>query len=364
MQKQAASDYSSPRRLLKTAVFVSLVSLIAGCSSITWNWPEEPGEQPVSEDAVTVEPSAAAEDSTKAATRPAKKTRSSRPAAPQPPSDPHVAIVLSNDIPAYQGVADELVKRLIDTDYSLHQLDGSFATAEAVFSDIDARATPYIVAIGFNAARLASQLSDSPVIFCQVFNFQRSDFHPDRVRGVSAIPPLALQLQAWKELDPTLKSVGAILGDGHDDLISAAQEATDNESVQLHHRTARSDRETLYLFKRLAPQIDGFWLFPDNRVLSPTVIDQISMYAARHSIQLTVFLPSMLKLGAVMSASSIQSDIADTVLKVLERMRLKDIENVPTITQLSEVDIRINTLAANRFGLLVPADYDRRISAR
>lgn len=359
MRHEPVIDRIAVTRTLRLLIPGVFAIALTGCAGWLTQW-EEP--QPAAEEPVAEQP--AAEPAPAAAQpvpKPAPKVKH-KPAPPPP--EPDIAIVLSDDIPAYVGVARELERLLEGEDYSLHKLDGSFPTAEAIFGDIDATDTPFIIAIGFNAAKLASQLSDAPVIFCQVFNFQKTDFHPDRVRGVSAIPPLDLQLQAWKELDPNLKSVGAILGEGHNELLAAAEEAAAKESIDLYHRVARSDRETLYLFKRLAPSIDGFWLFPDNRVLSPAVIDQMSLFASRHRIQLTVFIPSMLKLGAVMSAGSVEADIAQTVLSVLKRASTKGMSTVPNITRLSDIEIRFNDDAATRFGLTVPGDNEQHLSAR
>ncbi len=361
MRHKPVIDWTAVWRTLRLLIPGVFAVVLTGCAGwlTQWEEPHPAAEEPVAEQPAAEPAPAAAQP----APKPARKAER-KPAPPPPPPEPNIAIVLSDDIPAYLGVARELERLLEGEDYSLHKLDGSFPTAEAIFDEIDATDTPYIIAIGFNAAMLASQLSDAPVIFCQVFNFQKTDFHPDRVRGVSAIPPLDLQLQAWKELDPSLKSVGAILGDGHHALLAAAEDAATKESIDLYHRVARSDRETLYLFKRLAPSIDGFWLFPDNRVLSPTVIDQMSLVASRHRIQVTVFIPSMLKLGAVMSARSVDADIAQTVLAVLKRASTKGIASVPNITLLSDIEIRFSEGAATRFGLTVPVDNKDHMSAR
>ncbi len=359
MRHEPVIDRSAVPRTLRLLIPGVFAIALTGCAGWLTQW-EEP--RPAAEEPVAEQPAA---EPAPAPVQPVPKpapTAKRKPAPPPP--EPDIAIVLSDDIPPYVGVARELERLLEGEDYSLHKLDGSFPTAEAIFDEIEATDTPYVIAIGFNAARLASQLSDAPVIFCQVFNFQKTDFHPDRVRGISAVPPLDLQLQAWKELDPNLKSVGAILGEGHHELIAAAGDAAAKESMDLHYRVARSDRETLYLFKRLAASIDGFWLFPDNRVLSPTVIDQISMFASRHRIQVTVFIPSMLKLGAIMSASSVNSDIARTVLSVLKRASMRGMNSVPTITLLSDIEIRFNDGAAARFGLTVPVDNKHHLSAR
>ncbi len=265
-----------------------------------------------------------------------------------------MAIVLSNDSPSYVGIASELERLLTGQDYALYDLGTDLSSAKGVFDEIDARQAPFVVAIGLHAARLAREFSSAPMIFCQVFNYQSHDLVSDRGRGVAAIPPLDRQLQTWQQLDPGLASIGAIVGEGHEELIEEALRVTGNAAVDLHYRIAHSDRETLYLFKRLIPSINGFWLFPDNRVLSPAVIEQIFAYAARHRIQMTVFNPSLLKLGALMSASSTHTDIALTVLEVLERMHSGKTNSVAPLTPLSEMDIHFNDAVVERFGLGEP----------
>ena len=151
-----------------------------------------------------------------------------------------------------------------------------------------------------------------------------------------------MQVQAWQELNPGLQHIGAILGDGHEELLAEARKAADSAGLTLQHRTARSDRETLYMFNRLTPDIDGFWLFPDNRILSPSVLRQMLSYASRHRVQVAVFNPALLEFGAALSATSVNSDIAETVVSVAHRVIRGDGESIPTLTPLNEIEVQTN----------------------
>jgi ABC-type uncharacterized transport system substrate-binding protein len=199
-----------------------------------------------------------------------------------------------------------------------------------------------VIAIGLHAATVASAYSQVPVVFCQVFNVSEIDSRLENLKGVATLPPLAMQLAAWQDLNPGLSRVGAIVGSGHEELIEEASRAAETAGLTMHYRISRSDRETLYMFNRLTPDIDGFWLFPDNRVLSPSVLRQIFSYASRHRVQVAVFNPALLDFGAALSATSIESDIAETVVSVARRVVRGDGQAIPNITPLNEIDIQTN----------------------
>lgn len=253
---------------------------------------------------------------------------------------PRVAVVLSNKTPAYENVAVELGQ--ISEDYSIYDLADTSLTPRAVFARIAESNPEIVIAIGLRAATVAKSYSHVPVVFCQVFNVTDNNLVSDNQKGVAALPPLELQVKAWKDLNPNLRSVGAILGSGHESLIEEANQAADAAGLRLHYRIARSDRETLYMFNRLTPDIDGFWLFPDNRVLSPAVLREILSYASRHRVQVAVFNPALLDFGAALSTTSVDSDIAATVVSVARRVIRGDGESIPPVTPLNEIDVQTN----------------------
>jgi ABC-type uncharacterized transport system substrate-binding protein len=260
-----------------------------------------------------------------------------------------VAIVLSGRQPGYESVAHELEQVL--EDYSLYDLSDRSQTVRSVFSSISDEKATAVVAIGLRAALSARALSGVPVVFCQVFNVNDNDLITDTVKGVSSLPPLGLQLKAWKEIDPKLQDVGAIIGPGHDALIEEASVAAEELGLRMHMRIAGSDKETLYLFNRLVPDIDGFLLFPDNRILSRTVLDEMLGYASRHRVQIAVFNESLLEMGATLSATSVDADIASTIVRVLDRFDKNAGHLLPELTPLTVIQIRTNKALVQQYGL-------------
>ena len=202
--------------------------------------------------------------------------------APELSRLPPVAIVLTSGQPAYADVARELTHHF--ENYKIYDLSDNSRPPVTILRLINDSESGAVVAIGLRAARSSVAMSDKPVVFSQVFNYQDHDLLTKNSRGVAAIAPLDAQLAAWKQADPTITRIGAIIGQGHDDLIAEAEIAAARHGVELRIQVTRSDQETLYFFKRMIREIDGFWLFPDNRVLSRRALQQIMDDTKRQSL--------------------------------------------------------------------------------
>ncbi|MGI9272168.1 MAG: ABC transporter substrate-binding protein [Woeseiaceae bacterium] len=264
---------------------------------------------------------------------------------PTEPSIPPIAIVLTSSQPAYLDVAVELAAHF--EDHQVYDLSAESLPPISVLRSINDGNSTAVVAIGLRAAQSSVAMSDTPVVFSQVFNHQDHDLLKESTRGVAALAPLDAQLAAWKEVDPDMTRVGLIIGEGHDDLMADAEVAAARHGIELHIRVAHSDQETLYFFRRMIRDIDGFWLFPDNRILSARVLSQMLEDANRQRVPVVVPNDSMLKMGAAISITTVAADIAATIANIVRRIQAGDIDEVPAMTELSEVRIAVNEDAAS-----------------
>ena len=262
----------------------------------------------------------------------------------EPTPLPAVAIVLSNSQPAYSEVAQELQGRLKET--VVYDLSRGGDPAVTVLRKINDSNASAVVAIGMRAASSSVAMAKKPVIFSQVFNYQDQDLLTENSRGVAALAPLDAQFAAWKKLDPSISRIGAIIGPGHDDLIDEARAAAEKSGVELRIETAQSDQETLYLFRRMVREIDGYLLLPDNRILSPRVLQQMLQEANAHKVAFAVPTDSMLNMGATVSFTTVASDIAATIVSVLRRIQDGQLADVPAMTPLSEIRVTTKDAAA------------------
>ena len=257
----------------------------------------------------------------------------------KPPPPPAVAIVLTSALPAYADVANELTHHF--ENYQIYDLSDRTRPPVSVLRLINDSESGAVVAIGLRAARSSVAMSDKPVVFSQVFNYQDHNLLTVNSRGVAAIAPLEAQLDAWLQADPTIKSIGAIIGDGHDDLIADAKLAAERHGVELRVQITQSDQETLYIFKRMVRKIDGFWLFPDNRILSRRALQQIMADARHHQVSVLVPNQSMLQMGGSVSVSSVAADIAETIAKIVRQIQAGKMSQIPPISPLSEIRVLI-----------------------
>lgn len=276
---------------------------------------------------------------------------------------PRVAILVSNDNPAYTRVADELASRLQQR-AKVYNLDGELDGSDKIPDLLQRSDQQQVVAIGLPAARAARRLADKQVIFCQVFNFQDYELITPWMKGVSMVPQLSSLFRVWKALDPSLERVGVITGRNHELTIDQARRAAQSQGIRIVHRVVGSDKEALYVFKRIAPEIQGLWLLPDNRVLSRQVIRTIMSYGVRQGKQVSVFHPQLLEVGGLISVKSRDSDIAMQVLARLNQAHGKGDIPGPDVTPLSKTQLLINAAMAKRLGLVIPHQYRRLIYER
>ena len=120
----------------------------------------------------------------------------------------------------------------------------------------------------------------------------------------------------------------------------------------VHKQGTRLVRQALYQFNRMLSEIDGFLLFPDNRVLSPVVLTEMLKESARRQVQVAVFGESLLAHGATFSASAVDSDIAAKIAIALNDVLEGKVDELSDLSALSEIQITVNDAMAARFGLL------------
>ena len=252
-----------------------------------------------------------------------------------------ITILVSDDLPAYSAVADELGKKLAKRP-TIISLKGDTVT-NAVTPELLRQTDKHrVVAIGPLAAQTAMRLNASQVVFCKVFNYRILNPGNKHARGISFLPPVELQFRAWKRLDPELKRVGVITGPGHERLIEEAQKAARHNGIVLFHRTVQTDMGMLYDFKRLTPEIQGLWLVPDNRILSRRILREVMSYSTKHQLEVVVFHPALLRLGGLMSIDSVDGDVADQVITALRDKSKRTETFADELLPLKRLDIEVN----------------------
>lgn len=271
-----------------------------------------------------------------------------------PPST-GLLVIESDHAPAFAQVTREIARRWTGP-VEIHRMNGGAELDPAARRRIAGSSHQLIAAVGLPAALAAQTLRDKTTVFCQVFGYREHNLVAPRAKGVALLPPADRQLRLWKQLAPGLARVGVITGRGLPDLLGEMQAAARAHGVALVHREVTSDLETLYAFRRMASQIDGLWLVPDNRVLSPDALSELLSVARTHGKQVLVFNDELLSMGALISVESEPGDIAAQVVHRLREMSRTSRPTRPDITPLNAMRVRVNTEVAMKLGLKVPKE--------
>ncbi len=224
-----------------------------------------------------------------------------------------VAIVVSSDAPAYLSVARALAGHL-DRDYLRYSLDN--ADAAVIREIIQREEHRVVIAIGHAAARAVQAIGPDRVIYCQVFYDQ--DLRQQGFRGVAAIPTFAMQLDHWMRLEPELKRIGVVVSANSRRLVEELTAAANAYGLDVHHEEVTSDKQALFVYQRLIPDIDGFLFLPDTKVLSPSVIRKMMRYGVKHDKSMLVYSPVMFELGGSILVASQPADVAEQIVVLLD----------------------------------------------
>lgn len=269
---------------------------------------------------------------------------------------PRVVILVSHDIPAYTEVARRLKQRLGEraSVYNLQEVkQGEYHAGDDPLQ---------LVSIGLDAARITEHLEHQQV-FCQVFNYSKRLTGPHS-KGVSMIPGIDRTFASWKAISPALRDVAVISGPGQDALLQPAVKAAEEHGITLHRVTVRNDKEYQYIYKRMANSVQGYWLIPDNRVLSVETLRDVMNFSVRNGKQVVVFNDELLSLGGLLSVSSDYDDIVDKVMLRLEQAAGHDAIPGPELLPLDKAVLSINAMMAKRLNLTIPPEYREYANAK
>jgi ABC-type uncharacterized transport system substrate-binding protein len=259
-----------------------------------------------------------------------------------------VALVLDARTATHTAIADEIEAALPPRQYRVERFTAG-ATEE--LATLGGRAVT-VVAVGPHAVKAARAAApNAPLVFCQVLEFADALQAGGPTWGVQTHPPLDLQLKSWQAVDPSLRTIALIVSESGAALADEARRAATSRATDLLVETSTSDRETLYLFRRLAATVDGLWLLPDNDALSPQALREMLSYASSRGIGVLTFNEALLARGALLTATAVPADVAASVAHVVERVVAGRTAELPSMTPLSAAELAVNTALATSLGL-------------
>jgi hypothetical protein len=109
----------------------------------------------------------------------------------------------------------------------------------------------------------------------------------------------------------------------------------------------------------MANKVQGYWLIPDNRVLSGNILRDVMTFSIHNSKQVAVFNTELLSIGGLFSTTSDPQGVVQEVLHRLEQAKNTEIIPGPDITYPDKAILRINSVMAQLLNLQIPAQYKK-----
>ncbi len=261
------------------------------------------------------------------------------PVPKPPPPPPPIAVLVSQNIPAYQQVADALIKDLDEPHIVLTMNQTEPQRVQEALEDLSVQR---IASIGDNALRSAEAHADKDptvdIIYAQVFAPQTMH------RGVEALPPASTQLAYWRQLNPGLMRIGILGSHGFAPVIEEMTAAAKAQGIEVESQIVASDKQAWFEFRRILPSIDGFIFLPDPVILSPTAIQRMFQHGRKNNLTFLTYNALLYKLGADLHITQDPEDVAEQISVLLND---KDSKRQPLTTfkartQGSEVFLDVN----------------------
>jgi len=155
------------------------------------------------------------------------------------------------------------------------QENGSLADERKLIPFIKRRQPEQLVVFGDEALRaVAAELGDIPLLFGLVTHPGPFMSTPSGlIAGVSSFPDPALTLSLWRDILPQKRHLGTVYTQPEIAVLAAAGRAAFADGGgQLEIRQAPDSEAALVQVAELLPQVDGYWMLPDETTLSLDVL--------------------------------------------------------------------------------------------
>jgi putative ABC transport system substrate-binding protein len=216
------------------------------------------------------------------------------------PGEARVAALLSEDIAAYRE-ALEGFKRA----YKGPVIDFDMSQAGDKLGELRASHPAVVLAVGVHAAKAAAEgFADLPVVYCMVLDPAINGISGSNVTGVTLAIPVKRQLEAFRQLLPSLNRLGVVFSPGKTaSLIEEARSASAALGVSLVTEAVQRSDQVPDALAHLAGKVEGLWLPPDATVVTKDTFRLALELSLARKLPLMVFNSQFVKAGALFALS-------------------------------------------------------------
>ncbi|SDB99443.1 putative ABC transport system substrate-binding protein [Raineyella antarctica] len=270
--------------------------------------------------------------------------------------------------PSLDASRDGFKKALADAglkvEYDEQNAQGDQATATSIANKFATDKKDLVLAIATPTAQAAAQaITDTPILFTAVTDpvsaqLVKSLQAPGaNVTGTTDMNPVAQQVGLVKQLVPGAKTLGVIYSSGEvnsEVQVKLAREAATKEGLTLKEVAVSNSSEVQQGAQSLSG-VDAIYVPTDNVVVS--ALESVLQVAETNKIPVIAGEGDSVKRGAVatygIDYGKLGQQTGQMAVKILTQKA--DPATMPVESQ-SDVQLVVNTAAAQRMGVTIPAD--------
>lgn len=236
-------------------------------------------------------------------------------------ADGHVAVLLSDDLPAYEAPAD-LFESSVGLETTRFNLDGDRRMADRVAEELQRDPPAIIFALGAKAAWIAEErFPDVPKIYAMVLDPERYGIDGARTTGVHMVLPAGLALAQFQLLLPDVNEI-AILASPSLAEARLGEAVTAAEAAGYRVTVARvSDGSELRrAFAQLSRRVDALWLMPDPELLTPANFRYVRDASVRARVPLLASSETLVRAGALLGVTPDHQDVGEAAARLARQI--------------------------------------------
>ncbi len=271
-----------------------------------------------------------------------------------------VAVLMSADVDAYREALHGFKQTLPHRIVAEYDMEGDFGRGQRIVREIVNEVKPdLILAVGLWALQVIQREGvDIPVTFSMVLNppsVLREDIK--NITGASMNVPVGEPLRLLKQLGDRVQRVGVVFNRAKTGyLVDRARAEARVQGLEIVMREVTSPKAATRAINALREEgVDAFWIWPDETVLDPKVVEYALLVSYRHGVPLLGLSERQAQMGALLSLSFGSSeDIGRQAGEIASGiLRGHSPEELP-YTTARELKLTVNLKAAEKLGLDIP----------
>lgn len=274
----------------------------------------------------------------------------------------HPALDASRD--GFKAALDEAG---LDVEYDEQNAQDDQATANAIATTFASADLDLVLAIATPTAQATAQvISDVPVLITAVTDPEEAGLVDSweepggNVSGTSDLNPVAEQLELLTDISPDAESVGIVYNSGEvnsEIQVDLAEDAADDLGLSIEVATVTNSGEVQQAAESL--DVDAFYVPTDNTVVS--ALESILQVAESKSLPVIAAEGDSVERGSLatygIDYEQLGYQTGEMAIQILQEDA--DPASMPIETQ-TELELMINTGAAERMGIEIPDDVLER----